>query len=77
MSGGVRIAAADLTRLAEALFVAEGVSGDHAATWAEVLVWANLRGVDSHGVLRIPRYLDQLAGGHRIDPASVVLNHAA
>jgi ureidoglycolate dehydrogenase (NAD+) len=28
--------------------------------WAGILVWANLRGVDSHGVIRIPRYLDLL-----------------
>lgn len=60
----MRIAAADLRRLAEALFMAEGVSAEHAATWAEVLVWANLRGVDSHGVLRIPRYLELIAAGH-------------
>ena len=26
----------------------------------EVAVWANLRGVDSHGVLRIPSYVDRL-----------------
>jgi len=59
----MRIAAADLQRLAEAIFVAEGVGAEHARIWAEVLVWANLRGVDSHGVLRIPRYLEQMAGG--------------
>src|SRR4029450_1475548 len=28
--------------------------------WAKSLVWANLRGTDSHGVLRIPGYLDRL-----------------
>ena len=28
--------------------------------WARSLVWANLRGVDSHGVLRIPSYVDRL-----------------
>ncbi len=63
----MRVAAADLQRMAEAIFVAEGVAPDHAATWAEVLVWANLRGVDSHGVLRIPRYLEQMAAG-QINP---------
>lgn len=59
----MRIAAAALQRLAEGIFVAEGVAPDHARIWAEVLVWANLRGVDSHGVLRIPRYLEQMAAG--------------
>ncbi len=58
-----RIAPAALRRLAEALFTAEGVGAEHAATWAEVLVWANLRGVDSHGVLRIPRYLELIGLG--------------
>ena len=28
--------------------------------WAKSLVWANLRGVNSHGVLRIPSYVDRL-----------------
>lgn len=60
----MKIAAAELQHLAEAIFAAEGVSAEHARIWAEVLVWANLRGVDSHGVLRIPRYLEQMAAGH-------------
>ena len=30
---------------------------------AEVLVWANLSGVDSHGVLRIPWYVDLVEMG--------------
>jgi LDH2 family malate/lactate/ureidoglycolate dehydrogenase len=34
---------------------------------AEVLVWANLRGVDSHGVLRIPSYKKAVEAG-RMNP---------
>ena len=34
---------------------------------AEVLVWANLRGVDSHGVTRIPSYLEYIRNG-ALDP---------
>ena len=34
---------------------------------AEILIWANLRGIDSHGVLRIPRYLEWLQEG-RMNP---------
>src|SRR5207247_9688907 len=30
---------------------------------ADVLVWANLRGVDTHGIMRVPRQLDQLETG--------------
>jgi ureidoglycolate dehydrogenase (NAD+) len=50
----------DLERFASALFQATGVAGAMADEWARSLVWANLRGVDSHGVLRIPGYVDRL-----------------
>jgi LDH2 family malate/lactate/ureidoglycolate dehydrogenase len=40
------------------IFVSAGTSVEHARTIADVLVWANLRGVDSHGVSRVPRYLE-------------------
>ena len=48
------IAGSDLQRFASALFQALDVAGPMADEWAKSLVWANLRGVDSHGVLRIP-----------------------
>ena len=35
-----------------------GLSREHADEWAKMLVWANLRGTDSHGIIRIPRYID-------------------
>lgn len=47
----------DFTR---AVFAAAGVTPEMAESWARVLIWANLRGVDSHGVIRVPRYLDLL-----------------
>ena len=50
----------DLERFASALFQACGVARTMADEWAKALVWANLRGVDSHGVLRIPGYVDRL-----------------
>lgn len=59
----VRIGKPDLNRFASAMFIAAGVERTLAEEWANVQVWANLRGVDSHGVLRIPRYLDLLASG--------------
>ncbi len=37
-----------------------GVSGDDAAITADVLVAADLRGIDSHGVARLARYVDGL-----------------
>lgn len=44
-------------------FEKAGMSAEDAATEAEVLLWANLRGVDSHGVQRIPQYLDFIEKG--------------
>src|SRR6266516_2010697 len=54
------ISSADLERFASALFQAAGVVPSMADEWAKSLVWANLRGVDSHGVLRIPGYMERL-----------------
>jgi ureidoglycolate dehydrogenase (NAD+) len=54
----VLVAKADLLAFTRAVFEAAGVTPDMAQTWADVLVWANLRGVDSHGIIRVPRYLD-------------------
>ena len=44
------------------------MSDADAGVVADVLVWANLRGVDSHGVLRIPRYVDWIRSGE-VNPA--------
>src|ERR1700712_1881027 len=45
------------------LLQAGGFAPDHAAQTADLLVWANLRGADSHGVLRIPRYVEMVELG--------------
>jgi LDH2 family malate/lactate/ureidoglycolate dehydrogenase len=60
MSDDIRLTKSDLTSFAGAIFAAAGVAPDMAAAWAEAVVWANLRGVDSHGVIRVPRYVDLL-----------------
>lgn len=56
----IRISGAELREFATAILHAAGIERALAEEWAKVLVWANLRGHDSHGVLRIPRYLDLL-----------------
>jgi ureidoglycolate dehydrogenase (NAD+) len=56
----LRIGKAELESFTSAIFVAAGLSREHADEWAKMLVWANLRGTDSHGVIRIPRYIDLL-----------------
>src|SRR5260370_39108467 len=60
MSDDIILTKADLTNFAAAIFTAADVEPGMAATWAQGVVWANLRGVDSHGVIRIPRYVDLL-----------------
>ncbi|WPB85066.1 Ldh family oxidoreductase [Sediminicoccus rosea] len=58
-----RIEAGALRDFAAAILQAAGTGEADARAWAETLVWANLRGVDSHGVLRIPRYLELIGTG--------------
>ncbi len=52
-----------LTELAIRLFVASGVPETDANVVAKHLVGANLRGHDSHGVMRVPQYLQFLREG--------------
>lgn len=59
----ISIAAADLTEFAIDLFASAGVPREDAAIVAANLVGANLRGHDSHGVMRIPQYLGFLDRG--------------
>jgi ureidoglycolate dehydrogenase (NAD+) len=63
----IRVDHAELLRFFTDIFAAKGMNTEGAATLAEVLVWANLRGVDSHGAMRIPSYLDQIRKGE-LDP---------
>jgi ureidoglycolate dehydrogenase (NAD+) len=57
------VTAAGLIRFATDIFTRAGLPKGDAAVVAEVLVWANLRGVDTHGVVRIPRYVDLIEHG--------------
>jgi LDH2 family malate/lactate/ureidoglycolate dehydrogenase len=56
------IAAHELGEFSAALFRAAGVPRHVAQVVADGLVCADLRGVDSHGVLRLPIYLRRVAG---------------
>jgi uncharacterized oxidoreductase len=58
-----------LTDFAVRLLVAGGVSREEAGIVADNLVGANLRGYDSHGVMRIPFYLDRAAKGEVVPGA--------
>ena len=58
------ITADDLTDFTIRIFEMVGVSPPEAATVAKNLVGANLRGHDSHGVMRVPQYVGFLEEGH-------------
>lgn len=59
----VRVEAGALTALVEALFRAEGVRAEDAATIATVQVEADLRGMFSHGTRAVPMYLRRIRSG--------------
>lgn len=59
--------ASDLRDFAERVLGAAGLAPAHAAATAAGLVAANLRGVDSHGVLRLTQYVESITTG-QIEP---------
>ncbi|MGE5539253.1 MAG: Ldh family oxidoreductase [Gemmatimonas sp.] len=66
---GVRISEQDLRRFVSDVFRAKGMRAEDAETVADVLVWADLRGVSSHGVSRIPSYLAAIERGRFVADA--------
>jgi uncharacterized oxidoreductase len=60
-----------LTETVTSIFSAAGTPPAKASTVAELLIDANLTGHDSHGVIRVPQYLDSMAKGE-IDPDAAV-----
>lgn len=59
--------AAQLQEFAERVLLAAGLAPAHAAASAAGLVAANLRGVDSHGVMRLTQYAASIQAGE-IEP---------
>ena len=59
----IAIAQEKLTAFAAACLEALGLNADDARLVAETLVAANLRGVDSHGIVRLPHYATRLRNG--------------
>jgi ureidoglycolate dehydrogenase (NAD+) len=69
----------ELKRFIRDVFVVAGASDADADVVADGLVWANLRGVDGHGVSRLPRYLKYIDSGE-IDvkvQAELIVDRAA
>lgn len=63
MSKDRTVEATTLQALVTAIFEAEGISAADAARIAQCLVLADLRGVPSHGVSRLPIYLERIRRG--------------
>jgi len=57
------VEAEPLTGFCQQVFEKLGVPAEDAYTTSEVLVLADLRGVDSHGVARLRRYYNGLKSG--------------
>jgi ureidoglycolate dehydrogenase (NAD+) len=53
----------ELSRFIRDALTAKGARAEDAAVVADGLVWANLRGVDGHGVSRLPFYLKMIDRG--------------
>lgn len=71
MAEKIRIDADTLQEFACDLFLAAGLPREWAEAEAKILIWADLRGVGSHGVLRIPSYLAWMSRGLRRPDANI------
>ncbi len=63
MTGETRVPAAELLALVARVFRSCGMAEEDAALLADSLVRADLGGVHSHGVLRVPEYVRKLTEG--------------
>lgn len=68
------VKAADAQTFVEAVLKGNGVPAENARTVARCLVAADLRGVDTHGVNRIPSYLERIRQGVLDAKAQPTLN---
>src|SRR2546422_11763513 len=60
----ITISEKDLQHFCEQIFIKHGVPDEDARVTTEVLVIADLRGIESHGVARLPRYVTGLRDGY-------------
>ena len=63
MKDPVVVAPAKLAALVRELFARHGMPEAHAMLVADALVWAEMRGLDTHGVMRAPRYVELMRKG--------------
>ncbi len=65
----ILVDADDLRAVVAGVFQARGTRETDATAVADALVWATLRGIDSHGVSRVPRYLELFDKGESVADA--------
>jgi ureidoglycolate dehydrogenase (NAD+) len=70
-----KISHESLLRFIRDVLIVHGAREKDAAAVADGLVWANLRGVDGHGVSRLPRYLAFMKRGEIDTKAEPRLTH--
>src|ERR1700722_16411154 len=58
-----RVPAAQIAAFIARAFVAAGLPAEDAATLANLMIEADLRGSDPHGVIRLPLYVRRIRGG--------------
>jgi hydroxycarboxylate dehydrogenase B len=68
---------ASLRRFFASAFSAAGVVPEEAAVVADVLIEAEERGYESHGVMRLPSFLDMARGGALTSPARIDVRREA
>ena len=72
-----RIPRQKLQGLCERIFKAAGIPNDDATTIANALIYTDMRGIHSHGVIRAARYIDCIrAGGIHPDATPQILRES-
>ena len=69
MKEPVVVSPAKLAALVRDLFTRQGMSEAHATLVADALVWAEMRGLDTHGVMRAAQYVRLIKKGE-LNPAA-------
>ena len=63
MSNSTLVQAEQLEKFVQALFAHAGMANEPARSVAKALLWAELRGIDTHGVGRVGFYLNFIHKG--------------
>ena len=63
-----------LQNICKRLLEGAGVTEDHAKIVSRHSIGANLAGHDSHGIMKIPTYIDRIGAGHIVPGAPFVID---